>query len=233
MTFSRGGFLALVLMMAYIFVRRPPSPLVLALMLGLSACIFPLIPANYIERITSIVAFSPFGQQDIRNDISFRGRSSENLVGWLMFRDYPILGVGKGNYKARYLEYSSSLGIDPRLEDRSAHNLYLEVAAEQGVVGLVLFFAMLWFTFKTMRRSQALLSNAGQEGDADMMRSMEYGLVGYLVAAIFLHMAYPRPFWFMLGLCMSTLHIAQNGIALQLKQKLNDLRLSSKHTKYL
>ena len=43
-----------------------------------------------------------------------------------MFGDYPIFGVGPGNYPLHYLDYSQEIGLDPRLEQREAHSLYLE-----------------------------------------------------------------------------------------------------------
>lgn len=226
-TFSRGSFLGLILMLAYMFVRRPPPPVVLAVILAVIASVSLFLPTNYTTRIETLLVFNPLDNENAATHTSFRGRTSENIVGWMMFRDHPFLGVGKGNYKVRYLDYSSGLGIDPRLQSRSAHNLYLEIASEQGAVGLLLFFAMLWYMFKVMRRSQNILSSIGHEEDANMVRSLEYCLVGYLITSIFLHMAFPRPFWFMVGLIMSTLHIAQNEQILHLKYQLSDLRIAA------
>lgn len=214
-TFSRGGFIALILTFLYMFIRQPPRPATIGVALVLIALFMPLLPQSYIDRIATISTFNPLSGADVRNEQSLRGRTSEAVVGWLMFRDHPILGVGRGNYKIRYQDYSRQLGLDPRLENRSAHNLFLEIAAEQGVIGLAVFLSMLWAMFSMMRRSQQMLHDAGCEYDAEMIGSIEYGMFGYLCAAWFLHMAFPRPFWFMVGLTMASLHVAKNEVALQ------------------
>jgi O-antigen ligase len=58
-----------------------------------------------------------------------------------MFTDHPILGVGIGNYDHAYADYQVapvwiySLG--------HAHNYYINIAAEAGIVGLIAFLYFL------------------------------------------------------------------------------------------
>ncbi|MBC8508964.1 MAG: O-antigen ligase family protein, partial [Chloroflexi bacterium] len=61
----------------------------------------------------------------------------------MMFRDNPIAGVGLDNYSVLYQSYSRQIGLDPRLQARDAHNLYLEVGAETGLLGLGVFSVLL------------------------------------------------------------------------------------------
>ena len=74
---------------------------------------------------------------DESTDVSIRGRASEALAAVAMFRDEPLGGVGYGAYDRNYVEYSTPVGLDPRREERAAHSLYLEIAAELGLVGVV------------------------------------------------------------------------------------------------
>ena len=60
-------------------------------------------------------------------------------AGWYMFAAHPWLGVGIGNYESAYPGYALSqwpaaLG--------HAHNFYLNVAAECGLVGLITYFVL-------------------------------------------------------------------------------------------
>jgi O-antigen ligase len=55
------------------------------------------------------------------------------------FLENPIVGVGLGGFSV----FSS--GIDSRLYP---HNIFLELAAETGVIGLILFLVLLFFCFK-------------------------------------------------------------------------------------
>jgi O-antigen ligase len=59
---------------------------------------------------------------------------------WQMIKDYPILGVGFGGYWVSIASYHNASG---RLTPRQAHNDYLEVLANGGIVGLIL---VIWFT---------------------------------------------------------------------------------------
>ncbi len=59
------------------------------------------------------------------------------LYAWLMFLSSPLLGIGFGEYAWRALELSAGLpGGGPAGLDRHSHNLFLQLLAETGVVGL-------------------------------------------------------------------------------------------------
>lgn len=60
---------------------------------------------------------------------------------WNMFKDHPILGVGLGQYKENYQQkYISPEAKEPQLSH--AHNNFLQMLAENGVVGFVGFAIM-------------------------------------------------------------------------------------------
>ena len=88
-----------------------------------------------------------------------------------MFADHPVLGVGIGNYAAVYPAYALPRWSDPL---GHAHNYYLNVAAETGLVGLaaylVLWGAAFWQGWRAVRAV----------GPA--WRSVAAGLLGMLVA---------------------------------------------------
>jgi hypothetical protein len=112
-----------------------------------------------------------------------------------MFRDYPILGVGPGDYPLHYLEYSQEIGLDPRLAPRDAHSLYLEALAETGIIGASAFLVVLWLALRGAWRARLRL--AGR--DALLAEGIFVALVSYLVAGLFLHAAYPRYLWIVVG----------------------------------
>ena len=76
------------------------------------------------------------------------GRLPVWVAAWSMFLDAPVLGHGPhtfGLYYRPYLEgltFPQWVSVDPRLMPWP-HNVYLEVLAEQGLVGFVLFGALL------------------------------------------------------------------------------------------
>jgi putative inorganic carbon (HCO3(-)) transporter len=129
------------------------------------------------------------------SESALRGRESENLAALEMFRDYPIFGVGPHNYPLHYLDYSQQIGLDPRLEQREPHSLYLGALAETGIVGAVALLAILWLALRGAWLARLRL--AGR--DALLAEGIFVALMSFLVAALFLHLSYPRYMWLLVG----------------------------------
>ena len=210
-TFSRGAFLALLVMGLAIAITRRIRPITWLGIACLALAFIPFLPEAYVARISTLSDLLPGSNQSPLAEPSFRGRASELLVGWMMFRDHPVGGVGLKNSPVYYLEYSRRLGLDPRLEQRDAHNLYLEVAAETGLVGLAAFGLVVWSAWRSLWSSGKRLRSAGKTELAGMVISLGIGFGGYLAAGIFIHNAFPRFFWLLVGLALALPQIAQNG----------------------
>lgn len=69
------------------------------------------------------------------------------ISAWNMFLDYPILGVGFGNWNEIYqAAFVSPLAKEPGLAH--PHNLYLYLLSEIGVVGFFSYFSMIIWQVK-------------------------------------------------------------------------------------
>ena len=207
-TFSRGGFLALATVLLLTIARQSFSLKRLLLFFFLFVVAWQFLPANYTERLTTTLDLLPGSGEDVRNEVSFRGRTSEVMVAWLIFSDHPLFGVGLNNYKTFYQEYAQPLGWDNRREERSAHSLYLETAAETGLVGLTVLGVLLGTALKGSFRAQNSFARHGRYDEASLCWALAIGLVGYLIASLFLHGAYPRYFWLLLGILLALPYVA-------------------------
>lgn len=127
-------------------------------------------------------------------DSGLRGRASEMIAAAQMFTDHPIGGVGYGTYNDRYLDYSRTIGIDPRFELRSAHSLPLEIAAEQGVVGLSAWTALFALTGVVIIRLRRSWNDLGT--------AYGIGAFGFAVTSLFLHDVHPSLMWTLIGLAL-------------------------------
>lgn len=208
-TFSRGAFLGLVVVIALVFLRHPPRPAIVLLSLVVVLAVAPFIPAEYTSRISSLQEGIPFLGGNVRAEASLRGRTSEMTVGWRMFADHPIIGVGWGNYPAHYQTYSRLLGLDPRRGTRSPHSLYLQVAAETGLLGLAVFGLLLWQMYSGLLKAQRALRAADRTELADIVVAFTIGITGYLTHAVFIHGAYPRFFWLLVGIAFAAPLVAR------------------------
>ncbi|TFH11078.1 MAG: tetratricopeptide repeat protein [Candidatus Atribacteria bacterium] len=101
-----------------------------------------------------------------------KARSWDWWVGWEMFVDSPVVGVGLGNYKLNFLFYKAQFLATPRGEAYTfyiaraaqAHNDYVQALAEVGILGMlaVLGFIVtlavsLWIRLRQSKDEQARL----------------------------------------------------------------------------
>lgn len=218
-TYSRGGFVAMVLVTGLMLIRRPPRLPIIIGALAAASVLLPLVPAQYTARITTIFNLIPgLGETDVASEISFRGRLSENTAAILMFQEHPLLGVGLDNYKIIYQEYSRRLGLDDRLELRAPHSLYLQIASELGIVGLVIFGGILFLLFRGLIQSQRDLIHFGLDQQAQLVFAFQIGVVGFLAAAIFLHSAYARFLWLLFAIALTIPNVVKNETTLLRQQ---------------
>jgi len=207
-SYSRGGFVAVVLSLLFLAIRRPPRPAVAAGILGVFIFVFQLFPESYTDRLSTLLYFLPTSEKSVLQERSFQGRSSENLAATMIFKDHPLIGVGAGNFNAHYQSYSRRLGIDPRRDPRSAHSLYLEVAAERGLLGLAVFFVIVSSAYWSLWRAEKRYLLLGMKEFADLTVALSAGLTAYLAAGFFLHDAFIRYFWVLIGLAWAATSIS-------------------------
>lgn len=215
LTFSRGGFLAMgVALLALLFFYRPRvyhAPLIIFAVVGF----YFITPPNYVERIFSLQEILAISGSLRTEDLALRGRISENLAGFEMLGSNPLFGVGLNNYDNLFSEYSQQAGLALVSTERAAHNLYLEVAAETGIVGLVAFMILIFAAMNTVRRARKRFLKDGQRDMAGLITGFGAGLFAYLVAALFIHAAYPRYFYLLIGMAL-----ALEVVSSQIKPKL-------------
>jgi len=212
-TYSRGGFVALAVAVLAWFVFYPPRVSTIPFLLLAGIAFLLLIPKEYMARITTLTELVTAPSVGFRTqDISLRGRATETLAGLEMFRQHPLLGVGFANYTEHYLAYAKNLGLAPTATVRAAHSLYIEVLAETGLIGVSAFFALLVAMVKGILDSWKRLRSAREDEIARMVAGIGAGLMGYLSAAVFIHAAYPRYFWLLMGVALSIPNIVKNEL---------------------
>jgi O-antigen ligase len=218
-TFSRGGFLALLVVIAVLFWFNAPKPTQLIFMVLLGFAMFRFVPTSYFDRLLTLPGLFTGSQQSVLGEVSFRGRASELTAAWMMFADHPILGVGAQNYPVYYQQYSRRIGLDPRTEARQAHSLYLEVAAEMGLAGLAIFVTILWNIFSSLTVSWRRLIQAGDKEHANYVLSIAIGILGYFTASLFIHGAYPRYMWILVGIALALPQVVDSILASGVKER--------------
>lgn len=198
-TFSRGGAVALVIVGALMLVKHPPSKRAVAAVILTAAAVLPFLPDGYVERMTTL---GQVGSVDSSTDVSIRSRTSELAAGIEMFLDHPIAGIGYGTFAVNYLDHAREVGIEQRLKDREAHNLYLEVAAETGLLGLFALGALAAGSFGALSAARRRFLAAGRRETANACYALAVSLVGFYATSVFLHMDFARPYWVITGIAL-------------------------------
>ncbi len=172
LTYSRGAFIAIAivfLIYGILYDIRVLAIFVLAL-----ALIF-YGDQNFTDRI-----FSVFGST---TDTSEGLRIGIWISTIAMIADHPFVGIGWGAYKFIYPQYNYYL-YDTSNIIYHAHNLYLNTAAEVGIVGALAFF---WYFFGTMFSSLTLKKNQNYEKITAKVRDVIYPFIAEKFVQVFLN----------------------------------------------
>ncbi|MDX1622827.1 MAG: O-antigen ligase family protein [Gemmatimonadota bacterium] len=206
-TYSRGGMLALavVIGLTLLLLRVDPRRILAgAVAAALVGILF--LPADVLRRLETLGQILPGqGTEEVLDpDSSFEKRKLVTAVAWREFVENPILGVGAGNYSVHFDRHAARIGSAAREYDEPdarqyPHNLYLEIAAETGVVGLTLFLGALGAAFVALRRARRRFERAGDRAAADLAGAFAIALTGYLVSSLFLHGDFQRYLWVLLA----------------------------------
>ena len=180
LTQSRGGFLALATIAfpsaLTLARRRPRAAIGFAALLALGLY---LAPAGFWKRMQGLekgTSVATISQMDPEGSAGQRFAVLQTALR--IVHDHPILGVGLGAYGLANARYNPALG------DLDTHNTYLNVLAENGVPGLILFFALVISVLRTVHDTRRRVRRA-LPAQAEMLRWLEIGLIGFLIAAVF------------------------------------------------
>jgi hypothetical protein len=146
----------------------------LALALGGAGELPPFI-ATRLASITRYLSFFDAGAVVVTpGNFAVVERMSQMQSGARMFLAYPLTGVGPGNYSVAYPTFAVGQWYVSR---GHAHNYYLHVAAETGIVGVIAYLALLAGLLR-----QALIT---LRSSTDIVwRSAAIGCCGNIAAAI-------------------------------------------------
>ena len=209
LTYSRGGFIILVIL-AILLIRFGYFRLRHILLGAIPVLIIvAAVAPGYFTRMNSLRAVS---DMDTVGDAALRGRLTEMLAAWNVFLDHPFVGVGPGQYAPYYsLDYMDDPGVAFRQIDkeRPAHTLYFELAAETGIMGLLIFVGLILSVLGRIRRVRRDCIH--RPGIVHLANGIELGIVTYLGTSIFLSFAFMRYWWLLVALAGALVTAARNA----------------------
>jgi O-antigen ligase len=132
-----------------------------------------------------------------------------------MLADHPLGGVGPGGFPPNYLKYSGFAELAERTP--VTHQMYLEVGAELGLVGLFSFLGLIALTAVngelTVRRLQRARRPAADE-TLQAAWSVQGSLLAICIASSFLSEEYYLPLWAVIAIAAAVeLRTRPGGVA--------------------
>ncbi|MCC6524399.1 MAG: O-antigen ligase family protein [Polyangiaceae bacterium] len=202
-TFSRAGFLTLlVVAVAHVLsMLRGARRIWGAVGIAGALVLVAVLPGGYGQHLGTVT--------DISSDPTGSAQERWTLMGAALrvVMAHPVCGVGLG---MNILAITDDVG-----GWRMVHNVYLQVAADLGLVGLALFLALFlgcWRHLRTLLRERAGLGGA-RAGLAHLARGIELSLLAFGVAALFHPAAYHFYVFYVGGLALAARGIHDREVA--------------------
>lgn len=207
-TESRGGLLAAAVVLVGAFAlwrgRRTVIALFTVVLVVVAGLWFSASPAAW-ERITNV-------------GDGGSGRSDTWQVAWRVVEAHPVAGAGLAQFPAVSPDFVDRPGalpsIDLLIRERIVvHNVYLQLWAETGIVGLLLFLAVVWGALAACWRAARRFDAAGDASMTALSWATLLATLGALTASVFLSNVDDRRLWVLLGLGPALLLIARRADA--------------------
>jgi O-antigen ligase len=204
-TGSRGGVIGL-LAIALILIVRAARRRRWAYVLGVAACTATFVlTADETQWARFRTIFAP------ESDYNFTEREGRIQVwhrGIRYMLTHPVLGVGVNNFTTAEGVLSGKRNEGFGIHYTAAHNAFVQIGAEVGVIGLVVFVIALWSAGRGCRRIQRLAVRDQSahpevaEQEATLAAAAYCSLGGLVTTAFFLSLAYHPITLFVLGACV-------------------------------
>jgi O-antigen ligase len=201
-TFSRGGFIVLVVIILLHLVKffKTVGPKILVpAILFLILCGF-LLPEGYTDRLEMIFDHSrdPTGSAVARKVHTFDAIE--------IILKHPLLGMGLNMHNLGLHDMSGSWGV--------VHNVYLQIGADLGIPAMVAFMILLFKLIRKMQFIQKDPNIVAQSSEiAPLAQGIEISLIAFAVASLFHPVAYHFYFYYLAGYAVSLNRITSSDDA--------------------
>ncbi len=196
---SRGGLIAIGVAGLYVVLSSRGRERVR--MMGATFVLF--------AAFLSVLMLTPTGQQSLERITNgdSSGRSDLWRIAILEFQDFPLHGVGLGNYPAvakRYITAETEHSeLVVSVAPRTTHNSYLEIAAELGLLGLGTFAVFVGGCIVLGMRGVRAARRLRDDGTVAIGRGIVAATIGFFASCIFLSNHYSEIIWALLASCVA------------------------------
>ncbi len=202
-SYSRGGLLAIAAMCLFMWIKSGKKVALGALLCLLGPLLLAFMPERWAERMDTINTF--------QEDSSAQGRLNAWQMAYNLARDRFLGGgfeVSDAGIFARYAPNPQAV--------HAAHSIYFQALGEHGFVGLAIYLALGWATWRTaaaiIRLSRGKPELAWALGLATMCQA---SMVGFAVGGAFLSLLYFDMPYYLMAVLIATRILVQQHVKAQ------------------
>ncbi len=206
LTLSRGAGLGVYLAILFLSIAMKKKSLILFLV-GILV-VFPFVVPKNIKQWAKEVNYNPLVLMCNQDRISIYS----NTIN--MIKHHPFIGVGVNTFSKNYGKYKTEQAekYAPTPDGIYAHNSYLQMGGEIGLLGLLAFIL---FLFQVFRQSFRLERKSDDKYLKIIAISLVASIVAYLVNSLTeTSLYYPRVvmiFWYLIGVSLSLNRLAKES----------------------
>jgi O-antigen ligase len=208
-TGSRGGFIGLITITLFIFIKESVATKagILFLAVIVTACILLFLPSTLKYRygvLLGLVQETQTSNEAIAAAGSAEGREYLLVQSLLMTARHPLFGVGAGMFAVA--ENSVAIqGGKARGSWHETHNMYTQVSSENGIPAFIFFVAAIFAAFRALNRVIALGKDSGDLVIVEASRSaywIRLALLSMAASGFFLSIAYTNELQVLIAFAM-------------------------------
>lgn len=192
-TYSRGAFLAIVVMAAFLAAKSRYKIRIGILVLASLPLMIGFMPDKWSSRMDTILEY--------QTDGSANGRINAWWMAFNLAKDRPLVGGGFEIYEPQFF-----MRYAPNPDDvHAAHSIYFQALGEHGFVGLGLFLLLALLTWRT---GNWIIRHTEKMDDLkwahDLAKMIQVSLVGFAVGGAFLSLLYFDVPYYLMAILVAT-----------------------------
>jgi O-antigen ligase len=186
LTKSRGAFIGFAVFLLFALWGQRKRGRAIGITLVVASTLIFVAPENVLDRVFALKKIEETGNVAAADEEgSARQRYEIWKVARAIIREHPVAGVGLGAYPAAHQAMAQRAQFDPTaLGRRDTHSTYLNVMAETGVIGFIVWASTYLAAIIAIDSNRRKMKKT-RPLTAQTVYAMEVGLVGFFIAAIF------------------------------------------------
>jgi len=199
-TYSRGGFLTLLVICFIFWLRSRYKVRVLLIAVLLAAVILPTFPQRFWDRMDTIT----YSRDE--QDASVQGRLILWEIAWTMAKQNPIFGIGHNGFKRAYLNFD-----EDHNKSIAVHSAWFGILSEWGFPGLIIFFSFYFYSVISCAKVRKKCKNRPElKSLLIYSNSIETSIIAGAAGITFLAFHYQEIIWHYFALAAVTHQIIRD-----------------------